>query len=390
MDTNQKSLLLHEKNKGKLAVKVKTEVNNFDDLSLVYTPGVAEPCRKIQQNPEDLYKYTMKSNTVAVITNGTAVLGLGDIGSKASIPVMEGKSILFKRFADIDSFPIAIDSKDPEEIVNIIAKISDVFGAINLEDIKAPECFQIEEALKAKLSIPVFHDDQHGTAIVVASGLINALRVVNKKLKDIRVLICGTGSAGIAVAKMLLNLKVKDIVLYDKKGVILRDSDWTNQEQKKMSLLTNKNQEDGTLSDVIKNKDVFIGVSGPNILNSEMVSTMAKDAIVFALANPNPEILPEEAKKGGARIIATGRSDYPNQVNNCLAFPGVFRGALDYKATQINEEMKVAAVYALASVIPANELNENHIIPGVFNEQIVVSISKAVGEAAVKTGAVRK
>ncbi|WP_017193128.1 NAD(P)-dependent malic enzyme [Italian clover phyllody phytoplasma] len=390
MDTNQKSLLLHEKNKGKLAAKVKTEVNNFDDLSLVYTPGVAEPCRKIQQNPEDLYKYTMKFNTVAVITNGTAVLGLGDIGSKASIPVMEGKSILFKRFADIDSFPIVIDSKDPEEIVNIIAKISDVFGAINLEDIKAPECFQIEEALKTKLSIPVFHDDQHGTAIVVASGLINALRVVNKKLEDIRVLICGTGSAGIAVAKMLLNLKVKDIVLYDKKGVILHDSDWTNQEQKKMSLLTNKNQEDGALSDVIKNKDVFIGVSGPNILNSEMVSTMAKDAIVFALANPNPEILPEEAKKGGARVIATGRSDYPNQVNNCLAFPGVFRGALDYKATQINEEMKVAAVYALASVIPANELNENNIIPGVFNEQIVASISKAVGEAAVKTGAVRK
>ncbi|MFB5029619.1 MAG: NAD-dependent malic enzyme [Candidatus Phytoplasma pruni] len=390
MDTNQKSLLLHEKHKGKLAAKIKTEVNNFDDLSLVYTPGVAEPCRKIQQNSEDLYKYTMKSNTVAVITNGTAVLGLGDIGSKASIPVMEGKSILFKRFADIDSFPIAIDSKDPEEIVNIIAKISDVFGAINLEDIKAPECFQIEEALKAKLSIPVLHDDQHGTAIVVASGLINALRVVNKKLEDIRVVICGTGSAGVAVAKILLNLKVKDIVLYDKKGVILRDSDWTNQEQKKMSLLTNKNQEDGALSDVIKNKDVFIGVSGPNILNSEMVSTMAKDAIVFALANPNPEILPEEAKKGGARIIATGRSDYPNQVNNCLAFPGVFRGALDYKATQINEEMKVAAVYALASVIPVNELNENNIIPGVFNEQIVASISKAVGEAAVKTGAVRK
>ncbi|NWN45705.1 NAD(P)-dependent malic enzyme [Candidatus Phytoplasma pruni] len=390
MDTNQKSLLLHEKNKGKLAAKVKTEVNNFDDLSLVYTPGVAEPCRKIQQNPEDLYKYTMKSNTVAVITNGTAVLGLGDIGSKASIPVMEGKSILFKRFADIDSFPITIDSKDPEEIVNIITKISDVFGAINLEDIKAPECFQIEEALKAKLSIPVFHDDQHGTAIVVASGLINALRVVNKKLEDIRVVICGTGSAGIAVAKMLLNLKVKDIVLYDKKGVIRHDSDWTNSEQKKMALLTNKNQEDGTLSDVIKNKDVFIGVSGPNILNSEMVSTMAKDAIVFALANPNPEILPEEAKKGGVRVIATGRSDYPNQVNNCLAFPGVFRGALDYKATQINEEMKVAAVYALSSVIPANELNENNIIPGVFNEQVVASIAKAVGEAAVKTGVVRK
>ncbi len=390
MDTNQKSLLLHEKNKGKLAAKVKTEVNNFDDLSLVYTPGVAEPCRKIQQNPEDLYKYTMKSNTVAVITNGTAVLGLGDIGSKASIPVMEGKSILFKRFADIDSFPIAIDSKDPEEIVNIITKISDVFGAINLEDIKAPECFQIEESLKAKLSIPVFHDDQHGTAIVVASGLINALRVVNKKLEDIRVVICGTGSAGIAVAKMLLNLKVKDIVLYDKKGVIRHDSDWTNPEQKKMALLTNKNQEDGTLSDVIKNKDVFIGVSGPNILNSEMVSTMAKDAIVFALANPNPEILPEEAKKGGVRVIATGRSDYPNQINNCLAFPGVFRGSLDYKATQINEEMKVAAVYALASVIPANELNENNIIPGVFNEQVVASIAKAVGEAAVKTGVVRK
>jgi malate dehydrogenase (oxaloacetate-decarboxylating) len=390
MNINEKALLLHEKNKGKLATKIKTEVNNFDDLSLVYTPGVAEPCRKIQKNPEDLYKYTMKFNTVAVITNGTAVLGLGDIGSKASIPVMEGKSILFKRFADIDSFPIAIDSKDIVEIVNIIAKISDVFGAINLEDIKAPECFQIEENLKAKLSIPVFHDDQHGTAIVVAAGLINALKVVGKKLEDIQVVICGSGSAGIAVAKMLLLLKVKNIVLYDKKGVIRHDSDWTNQEQKKMALLTNKNQEEGTMNDIIQNKDVFIGVSGPNILNSKMVSTMNKDSIVFALANPNPEILPEEAKKGGARVIATGRSDYPNQVNNCLVFPGVFRGALDYKATQINEEMKVAAVYALANVIPEKDLNENNIIPGVFNEKVVTSIAKAVGEMAVKTGVVRK
>ncbi|MDV3167155.1 MAG: NADP-dependent malic enzyme [Vigna little leaf phytoplasma] len=386
MDVYQKALELHEKNKGKIAVSSKIKIDNLQDLALAYTPGVAEPCRQIKANINNVYKYTCKSNTVAVITNGTAVLGLGDIGPEAAIPVMEGKSILFKKFADINAFPICIDTKEVDEVVNIVTKISSVFGAINLEDIKAPECFAIEEKLQAALNIPVFHDDQHGTSIVVSAGIINALKCIRKNIEDVNILIIGAGSAGIAITKMLLLLKVKNIVLYDKKGAIHQEQNWLNAEQRKISLTTNLYHETGNLKDVIRNKDIVIGVSAGNILTSQMISTMNKDAIVFALANPIPEIFPEEAKKGGARIIATGRSDFPNQINNVLAFPGVFRGALNAGATSINLEMKIAAVYALANTIPENELNENNIIPTIFNKKVVQNISQAVQEIAYKTG----
>ncbi|MDV3198339.1 MAG: NADP-dependent malic enzyme [Vigna little leaf phytoplasma] len=386
MDVYQKALELHEKNKGKIAVSSKIKIDNLQDLALAYTPGVAEPCRQIKANINNVYKYTCKSNTVAVITNGTAVLGLGDIGPEAAIPVMEGKAILFKKFADINAFPICIDTKEVDEVVNIVTKISSVFGAINLEDIKAPECFAIEEKLQAALNIPVFHDDQHGTSIVVSAGIINALKCIRKNIEDVNILIIGAGSAGIAITKMLLLLKAKNIVLYDKKGAIHQEQNWLNTEQRKISLMTNLYHETGSLEDVIQNKDIVIGVSAGNILTSQMISTMNKDAIVFALANPIPEIFPEEAKKGGAKIIATGRSDFPNQINNVLAFPGVFHGALNAGATSINLEMKIAAVHALANTIPENELNENNIIPTIFNKKVVQNISQAVQETAYKTG----
>ncbi|KND62626.1 NAD(P)-dependent malic enzyme [Candidatus Phytoplasma phoenicium] len=391
MNVYEKALKFHEKNKGKVAIKNKVKINNLQDLALAYTPGVAEPCRVISQNPQEVYKYTFKSNTLAVISNGTAVLGLGDIGAKASIPVMEGKVILFKKFADIDAFPICIDSKNPEEIINISQKISPVFGAINLEDIKSPECFEIEEKLKQTLDIPVLHDDQHGTAIVVSAGVLNALKVVKKKIEEIEILIIGAGAAGIAITRMLLLLNVKNIVVFDKNGPLHLDQTWKmNSEQQKIAAMTNKNNEKGKLEEVIKNKDIVIGVSTGNVLNSQLISTMNKDAIVFALANPVPEILPEEAKKGGARIIATGRSDFPNQINNILAFPGIFRGSLDAHATTINLEMKKAAIIALASIIPDNQLNENNILPIVFEKKIVPEIAKAVAQAARKTGVIRK
>ncbi|MDV3168963.1 MAG: malic enzyme-like NAD(P)-binding protein, partial [Candidatus Phytoplasma australasiaticum] len=349
------------------------------ELALVYTPGVAEPCLKIKDNPEDVYKYTSKGNNVAVISNGTAVLGLGNIGALASIPVMEGKAVLLKKFANIDSYPICVDSEDPEEVINIISKISSVFGAINLEDIKAPECFEIEEKLKQKLSIPVFHDDQHGTAIAVAAGLINALKVVHKKMSEIEIVILGAGAAGTAIAKLLLLLKPKNIVLVDKHGAInSKDLALLNVSQQKLAKITNFYNETGNLNEIIKNKDVFIGVSKSNLLTSDMVASMNKDAIVFALANPVPEIMPLEAKKGNARIIATGRSDFPNQINNLLVFPGIFRGALDSKVAQITEEMKLAAVYALAAVIPESQLNEENILPSIFNPECTKAIVKAI------------
>ncbi|MDO8168089.1 NAD(P)-dependent malic enzyme [Candidatus Phytoplasma melaleucae] len=390
MDIYQESLLLHEQNKGKIIIKPKIKLNNFQDLSLAYTPGVAAPCQQIHKNPDDVYKYTIKSNTVAVITNGTAVLGLGDIGVKAALPVMEGKAVLFKQFADINAFPICIDSKNPQEFVDIVSKISSVFGAINLEDIKAPECFEIEQQLKTKLDIPVFHDDQHGTAIVVAAGLINALKVVNKQMENIEVLVIGSGAAGTAIVKMLLLLKVKNIVVYDKKGVIHKEQNWLNLEQKEISLNTNLSNETGTLSDIIQKKDVVIGVAAANLLTSHMISTMNPDAIVFALANPVPEIMPEEAYKGGAKIIATGRSDFPNQINNVLAFPGLFRGILNSCATTVNLTMQLAAVYALANIIPPHELNTNNIIPAIFNQKVVSCVAQAVAAAALQTGVVRK
>ncbi|PQP79259.1 NAD-dependent malic enzyme [Candidatus Phytoplasma phoenicium] len=390
MDVYEKALKLHEEKKGKIAIKSKIEVKNLQDLALAYTPGVAEPCRAINKNPQEVYKYTCKSNTLAVISNGTAVLGLGNIGAKASIPVMEGKAILFKEFANIDAFPICIDSEDPEEIINISKKISPVFGAINLEDIKSPECFEIEERLKKKLSIPVMHDDQHGTAIVVSAGIINSLKIVKKKLEETEILIIGAGAAGIAITKTLLLLKAKNIVVYDKNGPLHTNQTWMNSEQKKIASITNKNNEKGSLDEVIKNKDIVVGVSAANVLNSRLIAKMNKDAIVFALANPVPEILPEEAKKGGARIIATGRSDFPNQINNILAFPGIFRGALDARATTINLEMKIAAINTLVNIIPENELNENNIIPTVFEKKIVNEMAKAVAKAAHETRVAQK
>ncbi|MDV3166428.1 MAG: malic enzyme-like NAD(P)-binding protein ['Waltheria sp.' little leaf phytoplasma] len=381
MNNQELALKLHAQKKGKLATVSKVEVNNLKELALVYTPGVAEPCLKIKENPEDVYKYTSKGNNVAVISNGTAVLGLGNIGALASIPVMEGKAVLLKKFANIDSYPICVDSEDPEEMINIISKISSVFGAINLEDIKAPECFEIEERLKQKLSIPVFHDDQHGTAIAVTAGLINALKVVHKKMSEIEIVISGAGAAGIAIAKLLLLLKPKNIVLVDKHGAInSQDLELLNISQQKLAKITNFYNETGTLNEIIKNKDVFIGVSKSNLLTSDMVASMNKDAIVFALANPVPEIMPSEAKKGNARIVATGRSDFPNQINNLLVFPGIFRGALDSKVTQITEEMKLAAVYALAAVIPESQLNEENILPSIFNPECTQAIVKAIAQ----------
>lgn len=382
MDYNELSLKMHEINKGKIGILSKVKIENRDDLSTAYTPGVAEPCRKIYENKDDVYKYTSKGNLVAVISDGTAVLGLGDIGPEAAMPVMEGKAILFKEFADIDAFPICLNTKNVDEIVKTVKYLSPTFGGINLEDISAPRCFEIEKRLKEELNIPVFHDDQHGTAIVVAAGLINALKLVNKKINESNIVINGAGSAGIAICKLLLKLGVGNIVLVDKKGALNVNEQWMNEEQFSMAKITNKNNERGELSKIIKDKDVFIGVSAPNILSKDMVKTMNKDAIIFAMANPTPEIMPEEAKKGNARIIATGRSDFPNQINNVLVFPGIFRGALDAKASAITEEMKIAAVEAIADIISDDELNEEYIIPNVFDKRVVKAVADAVAKAA--------
>ncbi len=389
MDYNQLALEMHEKNKGKVAITSKVEVKSRDDLSTAYTPGVAEPCRKIAANPDEVYRYTAKSNLVAVISDGTAVLGLGDIGPKAAMPVMEGKAILFKTFADIDAFPICLDTKDTEEIIKTVKYLAPTFGGINLEDISAPRCFEIESRLREELDIPVFHDDQHGTAIVVAAGLLGALKLVKKDIKNVKAVINGAGSAGISICKLLLGLGIGDVVLVDRKGALAPGEDWMNPAQKEMSECTNKEQIHGPLSEVIKGRDIFVGVSAPNVLTKEMVSTMNTDAIVFAMANPQPEILPEEAKAGGARVVATGRSDYPNQINNVLVFPGVFRGALDARATDINEEMKIAAVRAIADIIPEEELSEDYIIPGAFDERVAKAVGEAVAKAAIESGVSR-
>ncbi|MDV3167802.1 MAG: malic enzyme-like NAD(P)-binding protein [Candidatus Phytoplasma stylosanthis] len=392
MNTKEESLKIHEELKGKLEVKNKMDITNLHELSLIYTPGVAEPCYKIVEDPENVYKYTTKGNNVAVITNGTAVLGLGNIGALASIPVMEGKSCLFKKFANINSFPICIDSEEPEEFINIVSKISLMFGGINLEDIKAPDCFYIEEKLKEKLNIPVFHDDQHGTSIVVAAGILNALKVVKKKISDVEIVIVGAGAAGLSVAKILLSLKPKNIILVDKQGIIQKDCLWLNEYQRKISLEKNVNinNETGSLTDAIKDKDIFIGLSRGNILNASMVSQMRSNSIVFALANPIPEISYDEVKKSNVKIFATGRSDFPNQINNLLVFPGIFRGALDSKATKITEEMKLSAVYALSSIIPEDQLNENNIIPSIFDERVTKVIAESVAAKAIETKVTRK
>ena len=386
MDYNSLSLKMHEEHKGKVEVVSKVAVKNRDDLSTAYTPGVAEPCRKIRDNKADVYKYTCKGNMVAVVSDGTAVLGLGDIGPEAAIPVMEGKSILFKEFGGVDAFPICLDTKDVDEIVETVKRIAPVFGGINLEDISAPRCFEIEKRLKEELDIPVFHDDQHGTAIVVSAGLINALKLVGKPFDEANVVINGAGSAGISICKLLLQLGIGNVVLVDRQGALCPGQDWMNPAQAEMAEITNKDRQTGSLAEIMKGKEVFVGVSAPNIVTAEMVASMAADPIVFAMANPTPEIMPEEAAKGGVRVMATGRSDYPNQINNVLVFPGIFRGALDAKATGITEEMKMAAAKAIASIVTDDELKEDYIIPGAFDERVAKVVAKAVADEAIKLG----
>ncbi|MBM6859448.1 NAD-dependent malic enzyme [Clostridium saudiense] len=389
MSIYEESLEFHKKLKGKFEVISRAKVENEKDLSLAYTPGVAEPCREITKDPDNAYIYTRKCNTVAVISDGTAVLGLGDIGPLASLPVMEGKSILFKEFADVDAFPIVLNTKDTDEIVETVSRISGSLGGINLEDISAPRCFEIERRLKEKLDIPVFHDDQHGTAIVVLAGIMNALKIIKKEPSDLKVVMSGAGAAGIAIAKLLLSFGVKNIVMFNKEGIIDRNKEYTDPSLEDISKITNPNNESGVLADSIKGADVFIGVSAPNLLSTEMVSTMNKDAIIFAMANPVPEIFPEDAKKGGARIIGTGRSDFPNQVNNVLAFPGIFRGALDVRAIDINEEMKLAAAHAIANQVTDEELNEDYIIPKALNKNVAKAVAEAVKQAAIDSGVAR-
>ncbi|MBR3832745.1 MAG: NAD-dependent malic enzyme [Lachnospiraceae bacterium] len=386
MDYNELSLKMHEEGPGKLQVNSRVKVKTRDDLSTAYTPGVAEPCRKIRDNKQDVYKYTCKANTVAVVSDGTAVLGLGDIGPEAAIPVMEGKAILFKEFAGVDAFPICLDTKDVDEIVETVKRIAPVFGGINLEDISAPRCFEIERRLKEELDIPVFHDDQHGTAIVVSAGLLNAAKLVGKSFDNINVVINGAGSAGISICKLLMELGVGNVVLVDKNGALCPGEEWMNPAQREMALVTNKNKERGPLVEIIKGKDVFIGVSAPGVVTADMVASMAKDSIVFAMANPTPEIMPEEAKKGNVRVMATGRSDYPNQINNVLVFPGIFRGALDVRATAITDTMKVAAAKAIASIVSEEELSEEYIIPGAFDERVAMAVAKAVSDEAIRLG----
>lgn len=389
MDYNKLALELHEKNKGKIEVISKVSVKCREDLSTAYTPGVAEPCRKIRDDKSEVYRYTAKGNLVAVVTDGTAVLGLGDIGPEAAMPVMEGKSILFKEFGGVDAFPICLDTKDTEEIIKTVRYLAPGFGGINLEDISAPRCFEIERRLKEELDIPVFHDDQHGTAIVVSAGIINALKVVDKKIDEVKAVINGAGSAGISICKLLLSIGMKDIILVDKKGALAEGEEWMNDAQKLMAQVTNPENKRGELKDIMEGRDVFIGVSAPGIVTAQMVASMAKDSIVFAMANPTPEIMPDEAKEGGARIIATGRSDFPNQINNVLVFPGIFRGALDAKATDITEEMKIAAAYAIAGIIKEEELTEEYIIPGAFDERVAKAVADAVKQKAVEQGVVK-
>ena len=386
MSIYEESLIFHEKYKGKLEIKSRVKVENSQDLSLAYTPGVAEPCRAIHKDPSAAYMYTRKWNTVAVISDGTAVLGLGDIGPLASLPVMEGKSVLFKEFADVDAFPIVLDTKDVAEIVETVVRIAPTLGGINLEDISAPRCFEIEKKLKERLNIPVFHDDQHGTAIIVLSGLINALKIVNKNIEDLKIVVNGAGSAGTAITKLLLSYGAKNIVVCDRDGALNRDIEYSNKYFEELANITNPNNESGILKDVIKNADVFIGVSAPNIVSKEMVKSMNSDAILFAMANPTPEIFPDDAKEAGAKVIGTGRSDFPNQINNVLAFPGIFRGALDVRATEINEEMKIAAAHAIANSVSKEELNPNYIIPKAFNLEVQKKVAEAVKGAAIKSG----
>ncbi len=385
MDIKKEALKLHEENRGKLEVISKVSVKTREDLSLAYSPGVAEPCKEIAKNEEEVYRYTAKGNLVAVITDGTAVLGLGDIGPKAALPVMEGKAILFKEFGGVDAIPICLDTKDPDEIVMICKNLAPGLGGINLEDISAPRCVEIERRLIEELDIPVFHDDQHGTAIVVTAALINSLKVVGKKKEDITVAISGAGAAGSSVSKMINELGVKNIIIADKDGIINRDDiDKYDFLKRELAEFSNKDNIKGSHKEMLKGADVFIGVSAPNIITKEMIESMNSDAIVFAMANPVPEIMPELAKEGGARIIGTGRSDYPNQVNNVSAFPGLFRGVLDARVTKISEEIKLATSYAIASYIPDSELNEENIIPSPLDKNVAKMIAAKIVEAYKK------
>ena len=384
---NLTALDMHRINKGKMEIKSKVPLENDKDLSLAYSPGVADPCIEIEKDPLKVYDYTIKGNLVGIVTDGTAVLGLGDIGPAAALPVMEGKALLLKKFANIDAFPICLDTKDTEEIIQIVKALSPTFGGINLEDISAPRCFEIEKRLREECNIPVFHDDQHGTAIVVSAGLLNALKLVDKKISDVKVVLNGAGAAGIAITKLLASLGFKNMLMCDSTGIIHKDRpNGMNKEKYEIAAITNPKNEAGTLSDALIDADIFIGVSIANILNKKLVEQMNSEPIIFALANPEPEIRPNKAKEYGVRVIATGRSDFPNQVNNVLAFPGIFRGALDVRATDINDEMKLAATYAIASLVSDTDLHEDYIIPNPFDPRVVNTVAQAVREAAIQSG----
>lgn len=378
MTNSEKALKMHEEWHGKIETCAKSHVNSREDLAIAYTPGVAEPCKVIARDPEAAYTYTMKSNTVAVVSDGSAVLGLGNIGALAAMPVMEGKAVLFKEFGGVNAVPICLDTQDTEEIIKSVVNIAPAFGGINLEDISAPRCFEIEERLKELLDIPVFHDDQHGTAIVVLAGIINALKVTGKKKEDCRIVVNGAGSAGVAITKLLLTYGFPHITMCDINGIISKNSPNLNWMQQQMTEVTNLEERTGTLADALKGADIFVGVSAPNIVSKEMVASMNKDAILFAMANPVPEIMPDLAKEAGAKVVGTGRSDFPNQVNNVVAFPGIFKGALEGRATQITEEMKLAAANAIAGLVPEEELNENNILPEAFDPRVADTVSKAI------------
>lgn len=384
MNISEKALMLHEQWNGKLEVVSKVPVKSREELSIAYTPGVAEPCKVIAQDKEAAYKYTMKANTVAVVSDGSAVLGLGNIGPYAAMPVMEGKAVLFKEFGGVNAVPICLDTQDTEEIIKAVTYLAPAYGGINLEDISAPRCFEIEERLKEILDIPVFHDDQHGTAIVVLAGIINALKVVGKKKEDCRVVVNGAGSAGVAITRLLLTYGFPHITMCDKVGIVSKKTEGLNWMQQKMTEVTNLEQQTGTLADAMKGADIFVGVSAPGIVSAEMVASMNKDAILFAMANPVPEIMPDVAKAAGARVVGTGRSDFPNQVNNVVAFPGIFKGALEGRATKITEEMKLAAANAIASLVPDDELSDDNIMPEAFNPKVAEVVAAAVKEHIVK------
>lgn len=386
MDIKKEALQKHYEWNGKIEVKSRVRVNDAHDLAVAYTPGVAQPCLEIADDIMKSYELTRRSNLIAVVTDGSAVLGLGNIGPEAGMPVMEGKCVLFKEFADVDAFPICIKSNDVDEIVDTVYRISGSFGGINLEDISAPRCFEIEKKLKEKCDIPVFHDDQHGTAICVGAAVINAMKLVGKSLGDVKCVINGAGAAGTAIGELLLKLGVANLIMCDKFGAISRGAQELSDAHKRLSEITNPNNEQGSLAEVIKGADIFIGVSAPNTVTADMVSTMAENAAVFAMANPVPEIMPDEAKKGGARVVGTGRSDFPNQINNVLVFPGIFKGALSVRASDINDEMKMAAVYAIAGLVSDEELSADYILPKAFDKRIANAVSKAVADAAIKTG----